>query len=113
MRGIECHVLAEHQVYIGTTKCSINTCLGEHKQYCHLAQTQKSAIVEHELPNEYYTNLFVENQVLSLPWWYFAWLQREADEIQKHSDHSINEKKESLVLNKYAIPALESIGRTW
>ncbi|KAJ8916727.1 hypothetical protein NQ315_013931 [Exocentrus adspersus] len=35
------------QVYIGTTKRSISTGIGEHKRHCRLGHTEKSAVAEH------------------------------------------------------------------
>jgi len=42
------HVYAD-KVYNGTMKCSLKTCIVEHKQNCLLDQLEKSAVAEHVL----------------------------------------------------------------
>ncbi|KAJ7320483.1 hypothetical protein JRQ81_019994, partial [Phrynocephalus forsythii] len=38
-----------HQVYIGTTKSSIQTRIKEHERHCRLKQPEKSAVAKHTL----------------------------------------------------------------
>ena len=82
------------QVYIGTTKRSINTRIAEHKRHCCLLQSEKSSVAEHALENPEHKIIFDETEVLSTTHHYFTPLHREAIEIYKHKN-CFNKKEES------------------
>lgn len=94
------------KVYIGTTKRSVRTRLKEHMRHCRLGQSEKSAIAEHASLNADHSIQFGDTQILSSTRRYFARLNREAIEIFKHGDGSINKREECMSLSRCWWPAL-------
>ena len=88
------------QVYIGTTKRSINTRIQEHERHCRLGQGGKSAVAEHALLNEDHRIMFEKTQVLDNTTHYHTRLHREAIEIHKHSSSTFNRKEEVMKVRK-------------
>ena len=80
-------------VYIGTTKRSVNTRLKEHMRHCRQIETEKSAVADH-MWGQNHKILFDETQLLSNVTHYSTRIYREAIEIQKHKN-SFNKKEES------------------
>ena len=87
------------QVYIRTTKRSINTRIEKHKRNCHLLQQEKSIVAEHALTNPDHKILFDDMEVLLNNQHYLTCLHREAIEIHKHKNY-FNKKEESLRVKK-------------
>ena len=73
------------EIYIGTMKHSIHTCIGEHNRCCRLRQPEKSAVAEHALANADHRVLFEETKVLFLVSAYLPRLHMESVPIQKHA----------------------------
>lgn len=94
-------------VYVGTTKRSINTRIKEHKANCRLGQIEKSAIAEHTLTKTDHRIKFEDTQVLATTSSYHARLYREAIEIHKHKNN-FNKTEEAVKINKTWIPILEN-----
>ena len=93
------------QVYVGTTKRSINTRIKEHRRNCRLGETEKSAVAEHAVNNDHII-LYEDAKVLSKTTNYHSRMYREAIEIYKHSNN-FNKKEEGVKLNKIWIPAIK------
>ena len=93
------------EVYIGTTKRSINTRIDEHRRHCRLLQGEKSSVAEHALINRDHTILFKDTQVLSNIKHYHTRLHREAIEICKHKN-CFNKKEEGLKVKKVWYPVV-------
>ncbi|KAJ7335676.1 hypothetical protein JRQ81_013617, partial [Phrynocephalus forsythii] len=91
------------QLYIGTTKYSIQMRIKQHEIHCRLKQPEKSAGAEHTLKQTGYEILFQDTEVLDNTTNHYTVvcvrLHREAIEIHKHK-HSFNKKEESLQINK-------------
>ena len=66
---------------------------------------EKSAVAEHVAETAHEMN-FEETQILATGMSYFPRLHREAIEIHKHGQQTINRKEEGLKLNKAWLPAL-------
>ena len=94
------------KVYIGTTKRSINTRIGEHRRHCNLKQAGKSSVAEHVNNNPDHTILFDQAVTLSTTQHYFTRLYREAIEIQKHP-FNINKQEDSVQLKGSWLPAIK------
>ena len=94
------------QVYIGTTKWSIQTRIKEPEGHCRLKQPEKSAVAEHALKEAGHEILFQNTEVLDNTNNHYVRPHREAIEIHKHQQ-SFNKKEESLKFNKAWLPALE------
>lgn len=94
------------QVYVGTTKRSVNTRISEHKRCCRLGHTDKSAVAEHALQEGDHRIRFEDTKVLDTTKHYYPRLHREAIEIHKHVKN-FNRKEEGLKLNKIWIPLLK------
>ncbi|KAJ7332086.1 hypothetical protein JRQ81_014266, partial [Phrynocephalus forsythii] len=82
------------QVYIGTTKCSIQTRIKKPERHCRLKQPEKSAVAEHTLKQTGHEILFQDTEVLYNATIHYVRLHREATEIHKHK-HNFNKKEES------------------
>ena len=88
------------EVYIGTTKCSVHTCIDEHSRYCHLGQLKKSAVAKHALTTADHRVLSEEIKILSLVSSYYPWLHLESFEMYKHGSIAMNQRGENLLLNR-------------
>jgi hypothetical protein len=99
------------QVYIGTTKRSVRTRLGEHRRHCRLDQPEKSAVAEHALENLEHSMLFGDTVVLSSVRGFFPRLHREALEIFKHGNRCMNRREERMAINEAWLPALRGVDR--
>ncbi|KAJ8921267.1 hypothetical protein NQ315_013739 [Exocentrus adspersus] len=88
------------QLYIGTTRRSISTRIGEHKRHCRLGHTEKSEVAEHAFNDGNHRILFEETEVLDNTQRYFPRLTREAIEIHKHQEN-FNMIEETAKLKRY------------
>ena len=88
------------EIYIDTTKCSTRTRIGEHICFCHLRQPEKSAVAKHALLNADHRVLFKETKILALVSAYISWLHIESVSIYKYGCLRMNQKGESLLLDR-------------
>ena len=77
--GVYCVPCLCGQVYIGTTKHSVQTHMGVHIHCCHLHQPEKSTVAEHALYNSDHQVLFEETKVLSSIHSCYPHLHRESE----------------------------------
>ena len=94
------------EVYIGTTKQSIQTRVKEHERHCRLYQPEKSSIASHMLETGHKI-MFEKTKVLAKTSHYYAKLRRKSIEIHK-LENNFNKREESLKLNKTWFPALRN-----